>query len=200
MDTEAAQIQTMPLPTLGPSSPVNSDSCTAGSGLGLNRSDQVQVALADLERVLFLWHRMAMKGEIPGRLIAELGADLELPQFYALTAITRIQNGVGRAASEPATIGLLAEEMNLDPSRASRIAAGLIAQCYAAREAAQEDGRKTVLVLTDKGRDMLARLRELRQAKLIGIFADWSDEDIAAFAKLFRRYVDGVVRSRRSKP
>ena len=146
------------------------------------------------DRTLFAWHRKLMKGELAGRLIAELDLDLELAQFYALTAIVRIQGGLGGKPREHATIGLLAEEMNLHPSRASRIATDLIARGYLVREAAQDDGRKTVLVLTEKAASALARVRERKWAKMADIFAGWSDEEIGTLSRLFARYAESVGR------
>lgn len=141
---------------------------------------------------MFLWHRMAAKGEIPGRLIAELGLDLELTHFHALTAITRIGTGMDNGLPRAATIGLLAEEMNIDPSRASRIATDLIKRGYLRREAVQDDGRKSGLVLTDTARAVFARFRDRKWDKLIDLFQGWNDEDITRFSALFGRYCDGL--------
>ncbi len=129
---------------------------------------------------------------MPGRLIAELGLDLELSQFFALAAIHRIWDGVGRAAPEAATIGLLASELAIDPSRASRIAADLVAKGYLRRELVQADGRKTVLALTDQAVTTFAAFRNRRWDKMLDLFRDWSPEDIECFARLFRRYCEGV--------
>jgi DNA-binding MarR family transcriptional regulator len=158
------------------------------------RSPEASEALLALDRALFLWLRRAMKGELPGRLLQELGLDLEVAQFYALTAIVRIEGGIGRERPEAATVGLLAEEMNLDPSRASRIAGDLISKGYLRREADQEDGRRTVLRLTERAGTAMAALRERKWAKLVEVFADWSDEDIRTFATLFERYREGMSR------
>ncbi len=147
-------------------------------------------SLLDLDIALFQFHRMSMKGEIPGQIIAELGIGLDLSQFYALTAVSRIQNGVARTAPEPATIGLLAEEMAIDPSRASRIAADLIQNGYLRREALQEDGRKSVLVLTDKALTAFARFRDRKWDRVVEVFSGWSDEDMTLFSSLFTRYAD----------
>lgn len=154
-------------------------------------SPEAAAALIDLDGAVFLWHRMAMKGEVPGRLIAELGLDLELSQFYALTAILRIQSGIGRQA-EPATIGLMADEMSIDPSRASRIATDLIARGYLRREAAQEDGRKSILTLTPKATEAFAAYRDLKWRKLVQVFAGWEETEIRQFAGLFGRYTDAL--------
>ena len=151
-------------------------------------------ALLALDTEMFAWHRRLAKGELPGRLIAEMGLDLELSQFHALTAISRIHHAIGRDHAEPATVGLLAEEMALDPSRASRIASGLIAGGWVRRAAAQDDGRKSVLVLTDKARAVFERFRAAKWDKLLSIFAEWDEADIQTFARLFARYSEGVAR------
>jgi DNA-binding MarR family transcriptional regulator len=150
-------------------------------------------ALLDLDTEMFSWHRRSMKGEFAGRLIAEMELDLELSQFHALTAISRIEHGVGRLRAEPATVGLLAEEMAIDPSRASRIATGLIEAGWLRREAAQEDGRKSVLLLTDRARAAFRQYRDLKWDKLLHVFADWDEGDIRAFARLFARYSAGMA-------
>lgn len=148
-------------------------------------------ALLSLDAAMFAWHRRMMKGELPGKLIQEMGTDLELSQFHALTAISRIEHGIGRAQPELATVGLLAEEMTLDPSRASRIASSLIAGGWLRREVAQDDGRKSVLMLTAKADAVFAEFRALKWRKLLELFADWDEADIEAFSRLFQRYSEG---------
>lgn len=151
-------------------------------------------ALMALDAEMFVWHRRAVKGELPARLIAEAGLDLDFSAFTALTAILRITNGVGRAKAEPATVGLLAEELSIDPSRASRVTSGLIEAGWVRRDVAQEDGRKSILVLTDRAQDAFNQFRDLKWSKLVQVFADWSEDDIRAFARLFARYSEGVER------
>jgi len=158
------------------------------------KSPEAVDALLRLDSAMFLWHRMAMKGEVPGRLIAELGLDLDLTQFYCLTAINRIRAGIGRPEPQPATIGLLAEEMNIDPSRASRLAADLIAQGYLRREAVQEDGRKSVLVLTDKAVTAFTAFRDRKWEKLVQVYAGWTDAELDLFSSLFTRYCAALRR------
>ena len=121
-------------------------------------------------------------------MISELGVDLDLTQFRFLTAITRIQYGIGRETPEAATIGLVAEELNVDPSRASRLAAELISQGYLRREAAQDDGRKSIVELTDHAEEIFLRFRELKWTKFLSLLSDWEEAEIAEFARLFEKY------------
>jgi DNA-binding MarR family transcriptional regulator len=135
-----------------------------------------------------------MKGELPLSLMRELGAGVEATQFHALTAITRIEHGIGRDRAAEATVGLLAEEMNVDPSRASRIAADLVDRGYLARAASQVDGRRSILTLTGSAKALFEAFRELKWQKTMALFREWPEQDILDFARLFARYSDDMRR------
>lgn len=152
------------------------------------RSPAAIAALLDLDAGLFLWHRAVAKGEGIASLLAEMGADLELAEFGALTAVARIGAGVGRPAPQDATVGALALELGIDPSRASRLATQLIDRGLLRREAAQDDARKTILALTPDARGVLDGIRQLKWDRYLRIFADWSDADIESFSHLLSRY------------
>ena len=106
----------------------------------------------------------------------------------ALTAVIRLLNGFGGVAPQEATIGLVAVELNIDPSRASRITADLIARGYLLREVSQTDGRKSVLALTEKAHELLKSFLDLKWTKSMQVFADWDEADIVTFSTLFVRY------------
>lgn len=155
-------------------------------------------AMVELDGAMFQWQRMVLKGEATGRILAESGLGLELPQFHALLAVLRIRHGIGRPAPQDPTIGLMAEEMNIDPSRASRIAADLIRRGFLRREAVQDDGRKSVLRLTGQADAALEAFRELRWQRFPRVFAGWTEDEITGFAALFRRYLDGMAAAYRA--
>ena len=148
-------------------------------------------ALLALDTSTFHFVRQVKKGDLPQSLIDEIGAGLELTQFHALTAVTRIQGGFLRPAQE-VTVGLLAEEMALDPSRASRISADLVERGLLQRAVSQEDGRRAVLQLTEAGRALMEAFLAAKWARTLRLFADWSEADIVAFARLFGRYQAGM--------
>ncbi|MGH1368717.1 MAG: MarR family winged helix-turn-helix transcriptional regulator [Maritimibacter sp.] len=155
-------------------------------------SAQARDALMDLDAALFQWHRALVKGKFTGELLAETGVDLEPALFQGLMAITRISFGIGREAPEAPTIGMLAEEMSIDPSRASRIASDLISRALVVREAAQDDGRKSVLVLTPEGKALFSKVREHRWKRMLTAFESWDESDIETFSRLFSRYAVGL--------
>ncbi|WP_240516850.1 MarR family winged helix-turn-helix transcriptional regulator [Marivivens niveibacter] len=155
--------------------------------------------LLELDAVIFQWHRMSSKGEVPRKLLAEMESDVDIGQFYSMTAVARIIYGIGRDEPQEATIGLLAEELNIDPSRASRVASDLIKRGLVRRRASQEDGRKSILEFTQEAIDLLSAYRALKWTKAIEVYKDWPAEDIAAFSRLLQRYVDGVGKALHGK-
>lgn len=148
-------------------------------------------ALLDFDTANFLWHRIVVKGEMLNVVLRKLGAGIDAAHFQALTAMVRIRCGVGRPATEP-TIGLVAEEMTVDPSRASRLVADLVAGGLVSRGVAQDDGRRSVLALTDTGKDVLAAFRREKWEILLRVFRDWDPETITHFARGIRAYSQGM--------
>lgn len=145
-------------------------------------------ALLTLDATQFQFQRRSAKNEFLQVLIARLGIALEPAQLQGLYAVARICHGIDRPAPMPATIGLVAEELALDPSRASRIVADLVTGGYVARAADQADGRVSVIALTAQGNDLIARLRQDRWGMVLTMFSHWSQADIIAFSTLFARY------------
>lgn len=152
---------------------------------------EVAEALLSLDADHFHFVRRVMKGDVPQSLMDELNAGLEATQFHALSAILRIRGGYARPAAE-ATVGLLAEELALDPSRASRIAADLVERGLLQRAVSQEDGRRSVLVPTDAAWALMEAFLDAKWQRTIRLFSQWSADDIVTFARLFGRYTDGM--------
>lgn len=151
----------------------------------------VVLALLALDADHFHYVRRVMKGDVPQSLMEELGAGLEATQFHALSAILRIQSGLGRPPQQ-ATVGLLAEEMALDPSRASRIAADLVERGLLARAVSQEDGRRSVLVPTRDAWALMDAFLTAKWQRTVNLFRSWTPEDIVTFARLFAAYTEGM--------
>ena len=155
-------------------------------------SDPAASALLAFDADHFLFVRRVMKGDVPHNLMEELQSGVEAAHFHALSAIFRIQNGYGRPRAQEVTVGLLAEELNLDPSRASRIAADLVDRGLLERAVSQEDGRRSVLVPTDAAGALLEAFLRAKWQRTMKLFATWSEEDIVTFSQLFARYSEGM--------
>lgn len=150
----------------------------------------VQLAMERLDVATFQWVRRVQRGEFGRRIVGLLGLDLELAQFQGLTAIARMQFGVkGTRRSRP-SVGELAEELAIDPSRASRIAADLVAKGFVRRVASQTDGRQSFLELSPGGLLVMDVVRGHKAAAMEHTFAGWSDADVIAFSRLFARFAE----------
>lgn len=156
-------------------------------------AEDAAIALMSLDADMFHHVRRVMKGDVPQSLLDELGTDLETTQFHALSALTRIRHGYGRPAPEEPTVGLLAEELAVDPSRASRIASDLVERGYLARAVSQADGRRSVLELTPKAGELFEAFHKAKWQRMMRLYQGWSTADIVAFARLFARYRDGMT-------
>jgi DNA-binding MarR family transcriptional regulator len=151
------------------------------------------VNLLDFDIAYFQWFRHVQRGELRDLLLRALEMPLEHASFQALTSILRVTCGVGRAGPEEATIGAVAEEMCVDPSRASRIVADLVTRGLVERAPAQDDARKAILRLTGTGMEQVSRLRDVKWTMMAELFHDWSPQEIAMFSTLFRRYAGAVT-------
>jgi DNA-binding MarR family transcriptional regulator len=155
-------------------------------------AEDAATALMSLDADMFHHVRRVMKGDVPQSLMDELRTDLEATQFHALSALTRIRHGYGRAAPEEPTVGLLADEMNVDPSRASRIASDLVERGYLARAVSQADGRRSVLELTDKAGALFEAFHRAKWQRMMRLYYGWTAAEIVTFARLFAKYREGM--------
>ena len=172
----------------------------AGRLAALGFSPEAAEALRMLDDEMFQFVRRVKKGDVPAQVMRELETGLEPVQFQALGAVLRICLGHGRTAPEEVTVGLLAEEMMVDPSRASRIAADLVERGLVARAVSQADGRRSVLVPTAAGTALMQRFLQIKWQHTISLFRDWDEADIVRFAQLFARYTEGMRREYGPRP
>ncbi len=162
----------------------------AGQGFSPKAID----ALLRFDVANFLWRRLYEKGELKGKMIEGLDDPLEPAMLQGLIAIARLNAGVGLLRPEEPTIGRVAELMEVDPSRASRIVAELVSKEFAIRRPSQSDARKSVIDLTPKGGKYISDFMASKWRLLMQIFEGWSEADIERFSSLFQRYVLGVAR------
>ncbi|TNE69056.1 MAG: MarR family transcriptional regulator [Rhodobacteraceae bacterium] len=156
-------------------------------------SDVAIEALLSLDLAMFQWRRMAEKGEFKGRVLDGMNEKLEPAILQGLLSIAQITAGLGRDVAEAPTIGMVAEVMAVDPSRASRIVSELVSRGYVTRQAVQEDARKSVLVITPKARTFLRAFTLSKWRLFAKAFQAWSGEEIESFSTLFGRYVSGLL-------
>ncbi|MFI7419689.1 MarR family winged helix-turn-helix transcriptional regulator [Nonomuraea sp. NPDC049684] len=106
------------------------------------------------------------------------------PEFEVLDVI--------EAAGGRLTVSAVAEALNVDQPRASRLVTAAVTAGLVRREADQADGRRAWLVLTDAGAAALAQARQARQAAFASATAGWSAAERAEFARLLTRFVQAM--------
>jgi DNA-binding MarR family transcriptional regulator len=142
----------------------------------------------DVQRIGQVMTRMRMMTgrRMIGRLaIQNVAPGLELSHLDVLDAVRRAE-----AAGE-VTVGAVAETLRIDPSRASRIVAEMVSRGVLRRKASQADARRIVVVMTALGQRPLSEIRAQKLSVVERVTADWPGEDVAAFARLFDRFVGG---------
>lgn len=149
-------------------------------------------ALTAFDTANFQWRRMLEKGEFWSKINDGFDDKLEHALLQGLVAVTKLAEGLWHDAPQPPTIGLVAEAMAIDPSRASRIVSDLVARNFLQRAVAQEDARKSILVVTDKGRAYLVEFTRRKWLLLADVFQGWSEDEITTFSAQFSRYVTAM--------
>ena len=150
-------------------------------------------AMLDYDLALFKWRRMSEKGHFLTHILKELNEPLELAMFHGLLSVVQISAGIGYDQPQEPTVGLVAERMGVDPSRASRVVSELVARGYVRREASQEDARKTVLVLVEPAHELLRAFSAAKWRVMADVFDGWTSEEITTYVRLFSRYMEGVA-------
>lgn len=149
-------------------------------------------ALLGIDASLFALRRRHLKGEMVRTLLAELDSGLEQAEFEGLTAVARMLGGMGTPPRTDITIGDIAAELNIDPSRASRLVTALVQKDYLLRDVSQQDARKTVLRPTTKSETLFHAFMKLKWRVVLDAFSGWSLEEIETFETLLSRYIGAM--------
>ena len=75
-------------------------------------------------------------------------------------------------------VATIAARLGIDPSRASRLVTELISEGYAARAVSQQDARRTIVTLTDKGNAVVTAVRTIKYLVLGTFLSNWSEEEM----------------------
>ncbi|NUT98279.1 MAG: MarR family transcriptional regulator [Saccharothrix sp.] len=139
-------------------------------------SDEVQLALA--ERIGTALVRLNKMHACVASHLSKTGMDKA--SFVLLANLSQL--GPSRSSA-------LAEAVFSDPSTVSRQVATLVKEGWVERRADPDDGRASVLAVTDAGQRLLEERRAQRNKAIARMLADWSEGDLTAFIDHFERFV-----------
>ncbi|MDQ2708127.1 MAG: MarR family winged helix-turn-helix transcriptional regulator [Actinomycetota bacterium] len=153
-------------------------------------SADIQSPLLAVEQAMIRLRRSMSRRSLGSRTAAEVlaqyGVQLSLSQMAVVDAVEE-----GRVTpGQEVTVGLVAERLALDPSRASRHVASAIRSRLVQRVASQSDGRRVHLELTPQGQQIATTMHAVRQTSFAEIMAGWSDHDRREFARLLARFTE----------
>lgn len=152
--------------------------------------------LAAIERGMVRLRRSMGRRALGTLATRQAGVPFDPAHFSVVDAV---EEGPPAAGGE-VTVGLVAERLAVDPSRASRLVAGAIRAGYARRVASQTDGRRIHLELTAAGRELAEAGHRTRRARFDRAMAGWSEGERREFARLLTRFTDGLARAAAAAP
>ncbi len=90
----------------------------------------------------------------------------------------------------PLRLADLAATAYVDASVVSRQAADLVSEGLLVRQPHPDDGRASVMALTDEGERFVQTMLIRRRAFFDRAVTDWSEQELATFTRLLQRFVD----------
>lgn len=142
-----------------------------------------QQAAARIELALTSLTRRAQLERIHRELSRTAGVALNRQEYALLAVVDEL---------EPVSVSHLAAAFDVDASTLSRLAQRLRERELLGRERAEADARTLELRISERGSHALQAMRTARRQRLSEALAAWPDEDIASFASLLQRFVEGL--------
>lgn len=151
-------------------------------------SNQTDDLIATASGALFRLGRAF--GRQPARDLSRVAAG-DVPDLSAILVVQAI--AAAEARSEEATIGVIAAELGIDPSTASRLVAQTEARGYLARRASQRDGRASILSRSPSGEALEQAAAAFQRQVFLAATADWSEAERQAFAARFAVFAEAII-------
>jgi DNA-binding MarR family transcriptional regulator len=168
------------------------DQDLAELALGSGMSEAAARALATIDAVMGKVRRSIQRRDFSRLILARIDPSLEASHLDAIIAIAH-HPVAGDAPRDAVTVGIIAERLGIDPSRASRISADLVERGYALRIASQLDARRICLKLTARGERFVTAVRQTKWRIFAGSLAQWDERDLVTFAALLERFAGWAI-------
>jgi DNA-binding MarR family transcriptional regulator len=165
--------------------------------LELGMTPDAAQATIDIDTYMGNLRRSMARKELGRLALRDLQLGIDLTD---LEIISMIEHGPGPDGE--ITVGLIAERLAIDPSRASRIVADAVDKGIIRRVASQSDARRIGLELTETGHSHAEAIRHYKWSAFAEALGAWPEEDLVTFARLFKRFSTAVsdTKANRAKP
>ncbi len=140
--------------------------------------------LDELQRSLTTVVRRTAIPRVHERIINRAGADIDRVEAIALS---RIADAGSMRVTE------LADQLGVACSTAGRHAANLESGGFVTRAPDPEDKRVTVVAVSDRGVELIQRLRDVQRDLLAEALTGWEDDELEALAGLLRRLGEDLI-------
>src|ERR1700722_15360155 len=150
------------------------------------RPNKRRDALSQIGRAVVHIRRSQTRRTIGRVMERELGIRFNMAHSSVVDALDETNELHG---NEP-SVGVVAEHLGVDPSRASRMVADAIRGGYVRRVASQVDGRRMGLELTGAGRKLLKTTSSFRRRVFSKVMASWPETDCTEFARLLTKFTE----------
>lgn len=155
--------------------------------------DVTDPVLSDISGAIFQLRRIWAKPDMMRKIREQTPGSRPL-QASNLMVVHAIAALVSETGGE-ATVGAVAERLEIDPSTASRLVGHAIDAGLVSRRPSPVDARRADLQLTDAGVRVKQVAHRFRMAYLAGLMADWTEEDRALFAHLLLRFTEAAAQA-----
>ena len=145
-------------------------------------------AVASIDAVMHKVRRSIQRRDFGRQVMAKLDPSLEVAHLDAISAIAHNPVWSAEGPVPEVTVGLIAERLGIDPSRASRVVADVVERGYARRVASQLDARRICLELTGKGRNFVEAVRRNKLEIFARALGKWNERELVVFASLLDRF------------
>ncbi|UJQ93291.1 MarR family winged helix-turn-helix transcriptional regulator [Mariluticola halotolerans] len=150
-------------------------------------SPRAAEAAISLDETLATMRRSIARRTLVQQAVNELGLDVDVAHLMVIHTISA-------AGSEgEVTVGLVAERMDIDPSRASRLTADVVEKGLARRVASQADARRICLELTPRGKAYQEAVYTYKAILFTEALKSWDEDELVELARLFARFSQWVV-------
>lgn len=163
--------------------------------LAYGMSPSAAEAMMEIDRTMGQIRKSMARREIGRMALKELKLDIDPADLDVLSVL----EGCFADGLPEVTVGLVAERLAIDPSRASRIVAEAVDKGLIRRVASQADARRICIEMTDAGREQAKAIRVFKWGVFAKALGQWSEEDLVTFARLFGKFSTWVADAKAGK-